>query len=216
MINKNIVWFNEVGKSNINLVGGKGANLGEMVRAGFPVPPGFIVTSKAYYSFIKENNFATQITRILKSSDVNDPRQLSPVSNKIRHLIHHGKVSPELAKEIITAYEKLSGILEPALVAVRSSATAEDLPDASFAGQQETFLNIKGEANLINKIREAWSSLFTPRAIFYREQKKFDHFKIGIAVPVQKMIQSEVSGVMFTIDPVTNEKKILLLKLSGD
>jgi pyruvate,water dikinase len=213
---KRLVWFNEVGRHDIGLVGGKGANLGEMVKAGFPVPPGFIVTATAYYYFLKENNLQEHIKRILKTTDLNDPHQLTQASLKIRHLFRQGKVPHDLAQEIILAYDKLSGFFKHALVAVRSSATAEDLPDASFAGQQETFLNVQGEANVVNKIRDSWSSLFTPRAIFYREQKKFNHFKIGIAIPVQKMLQSEVSGVMFTIDPVNNDKgKIVIEAIWG-
>ncbi|MFC1711580.1 phosphoenolpyruvate synthase [Patescibacteria group bacterium] len=207
-----VVWFKDVDKSNIDLVGGKGANLGEMIKAGFPVPPGFNVTAEAYYYFIKENQLQDQIKAILKPVDVNDPNQLLDVSQNIRKIVIKGKVPSDLAKEIIKYYEKLSGVLKHCLVAVRSSATAEDLPDASFAGQQATFLNVKGEANLINYVRECWASLFTPRAIFYRVQKKFDHFKVGIAVPVQKMIQSDKSGVMFTLDPISNNKRIVVVE----
>jgi len=213
MINKKyLVWFNEISKDDINLVGGKGANLGEMVKSGFPVPNGFIVTSEAYYYFLIENNFRIQIKRFLQSVDVHDPRQLNEVSQKIKQLILKGKVPADLAKRIIDFYDQLSSHLKHCLVAVRSSATAEDLPGASFAGQQETFLNIQGEANLINNVRNCWASLFTPRAIFYREEKKFDHFKIGIAVPIQKMIQSKNSGVMFTVDPITNDKSKIIIE----
>ena len=213
MVNKkHIVWFNEVDKDDVDLVGGKGANLGEMVGFGLPVPNGFIVTSYAYFYFLKENRLELEIKRILKTSDISDPKQLHQASDSIKNLILKGSVPKDLARQIISFYEELSGRFKHCLVAVRSSATAEDLPDASFAGQQETYLNVKGEANLVNKVRQCWASLFTPRAIFYRQEKKFDHFKVGIAVPVQKMVQSNTSGVMFTLDPVTNNKKVIIIE----
>lgn len=214
---KQLVWFNEVDKEDIGLVGGKGANLGEIVNNGFPIPPGFIVTSEAYLSFLNENNLPGKIEQILKIIDVNKPDQLNIASQKIRNLILRGQISPPLATLITRSYEQLcQSPTKHILVAVRSSATAEDLPDASFAGQQESFLNVRGEANLVNKVRACWSSLFTPRAIFYRETKKFSHFKVAIAVVVQKMIQSDASGVIFTLDPVTNDKtKIICEAIYG-
>ncbi len=209
---KYIVWFKQVDKKDIPEVGGKGANLGEMVSFGIPVPPGFIVTSGAYFYFLEKNNLRVEIKRILQTVDVHNAKQLNDASQKIRQLIRKGDIPQDLAKQIAFAYDKLGGSLKQTLVAIRSSATAEDLPDASFAGQQETFLNVKGESNVIEKVRDAWSSLFTPRAIFYREQKNFDHFKVGIAVPVQKMVQSKSSGVVFTIEPVTNDKNIIVVE----
>jgi len=210
---KPIVWFEEVDKDDISLVGGKGANLGEMIQAGFPIPEGFIITSDAYFTFLNLNNFQIQIKRILETVDVHDPQQHNEVSQKIKKLIISGEIPHYLAKQIISFYEKLGGRLKKhCLVACRSSATAEDLPDASFAGQQETFLNIKGEANLVNKVRECWASLFTPRAIFYRREKNFDHFRLGLCVIVQKMIQADTSGVIFTVDPVTNDKTKIIIE----
>jgi len=209
---KNILWFNEVGKEDVALVGGKGANLGEMAQANFPVPQGFIVTSKAYFDFLEENKLKSKIDRELRKIDINNPVTINEVSQRIKALILGGRISPLLAKEIIQNYLKLGGLIAHALVAVRSSATAEDLPTASFAGQQVTFLNIKGEANVVKKVQECWASLFEPRAIFYREEKGFGHFKVGIAVPVQKMIPAEISGVMFTIDPVNHEKNRLIIE----
>ncbi|HSX40165.1 MAG TPA: phosphoenolpyruvate synthase [Candidatus Saccharimonadales bacterium] len=211
-----VAWFREVDKNDVARVGGKGANLGEMTQAGFPVPNGFIITSRAYFSFLKENNLTIKINHLLKSANFQKPDSLTQVSSHIRKNILEGDISPMLRDEIFASYKQLSGVFGSALVAVRSSATAEDLPTASFAGQQETFLNVKGEANLIQKIKEGWASLFEARAIFYRHEQHFDHFKIGIALVVQKMVASEKSGIMFTIDPVTNDKtKVVIEAIFG-
>lgn len=207
-----IVWFKDVDKEDIPLVGGKGANLGEMTKAGFPVPNGFIVTAKAYYQFINENNLTTKIRHLLAPANFDKPESLVQVSAHIKKEIMHAPIDETLVHEIFAAYKSLGGIFKDALVAVRSSATAEDLPTASFAGQQDTYLNVQGEANLIHKIKEAWASLFTPRAIFYRHEQHFSDFKIGIAIPVQKMVSSEKSGIMFTINPVTNDKSIIMIE----
>lgn len=209
---KNVVWFKDVDKGDLAMVGGKGANLGEMTQAGFPVPNGFIVTSYAYYLFLDEMKLRDKIYEVLSPVDVNDTADLEKVAEEVQNLIIKSKFPKEVAKDIIEAYFTLSGTFKHALVAVRSSATAEDLPGASFAGQQSTFLNVKGEANLIEKVKEAWASLFTARAIFYRATNKFDHFKVGIAVPVQKMVESDSSGIMFTIDPVTNNKDRVMIE----
>ncbi len=211
-LSKLIVWFNEVDKEDTALVGGKGANLGEMTKADFPVPNGFIITSNAYYKFIKENNLDRKIQHLINTVDVNDSHSLMQVSSHIKREIIRGKLSDELIKDVIKAYRKLGGVLKEAYVAVRSSATAEDLADASFAGQQETFLNVKGDSVLLEKIKEGWASLFEARAIYYRHQKRYDHIKVGIALVVEKMIESEKSGIMFTIDPVTNDKKRIVIE----
>lgn len=204
---KFVVWFKDVDKDDVAVVGGKGANLGEMTQAGFPVPPGFIVTVHAYNEFLDRARLRDKINELLESLDVNNNISLEETAKKVRALISHGAFPRDIALDIIRAYFKLgSAALKHPVVAVRSSATAEDLPGASFAGQQETFLNVVGEANLIEKIKEAWASLFTARAIFYRATNHFDHFRVGIAVPVQKMIEADESGIMFSIDPVTNDK----------
>jgi len=209
-----IFWFKEIGKGDIAQVGGKGANLGEITQLGIPVPGGFIVGVQAYFDFVKKNNLTNKVAEILKATNTQNPEELQAGAAKIKNIIVRAPVPDATARQIMKAYLKLSSHwgLRQALVAVRSSATAEDLPGASFAGQQETFLNVRGEANLVNRIRDCWASLFTPRAIFYREEKKFDHFKVGIAVPVQKMVQSEVSGVMFTVNPLTNDKKQIVIE----
>ncbi len=208
-----VVNFSDVGKSDGGSVGGKGANLGEMTRAGFPVPPGFIVTVAAYRRFLEEAGIKEQIQTLLSGLDVSNSKALESAATKIQKLMTRSPFPKEIANQIIKAYFRLGGKpLKHPLVAVRSSATAEDLPDASFAGQQSTFLNVQGEANLIEKVKEAWASLFTARAIFYRQTNHFDHFKVGIAVPVQRMVASESSGVMFTIDPVTNNTSRIIIE----
>lgn len=209
---KYIAWFSEVDKENLGLVGGKGANLGEMTRAGFFVPNGFIVTSYAYYDFIKENNLATKIKHLLNSIDFSKSDSLERASLDIKKEIIKSKISEKLALGVFRSYRRLSGVLSDAFIAVRSSSTTEDLPNASFAGQMDSFLNVKGDANVILKIKEVWASQFSARAIFYRHENKLDHLRVAAAVVVQKMIDSEKSGVMFTIDPVTNDKTTMIIE----
>ncbi|MBI2103729.1 phosphoenolpyruvate synthase [Candidatus Woesebacteria bacterium] len=207
-----VIFLKDIDKHDLPLVGGKGANLGEMVKAGFPVPPGFAVTVPAYEHFIEHNSLFDFIHDILKKTDVKNPEELDRASRQIQKKIETSEIPEEIAKEVFSAYKKLSGLFKKALVAVRSSATAEDLPTASFAGQQATFLNVRGEATLLHQIRACWASLFTARAIFYRVENKIPHEKVKISVIVQKMIQSEASGVMFTIDPVTNDKERIIIE----
>ncbi len=205
---KFIAWFSELGKKDIPLAGGKGANLGEMTRAGIPVPPGFIVTADAYFTFLKEAKLEKQLRYFLKSLDIEDSRKLKETSDKIKGELSNAPMPKAIAHEIKQAYRELGS----GLVAVRSSATAEDLPEASFAGQQRTFLNVQGEDNVLAAVQGCWASLFEARAIFYRQQGGFDHLTVGLAVPVQQMVQSEISGVMFTIEPLTNDRGIILIE----
>ena len=229
-----IVWFEEVSKEDVGLVGGKGANLGELIRAHFPVPYGFIITSHAYFSFIKEANIDQNIHHILKNINYDNPSELQQASKNIQKLILDVDISRELASSIVKHYDMLvlkeeeyltknlsqvkrsalhlKSVYKSPLVAVRSSATAEDLPNASFAGQQETFLNVNGDSHLLLKVKECWASLFTERAIYYRHQQGFDHKKIGLAAVVQRMVQSDKSGVAFSIDPVTNDKSKIVIE----
>ncbi|MFH1003560.1 MAG: phosphoenolpyruvate synthase [Chloroflexota bacterium] len=203
-----VVWFSQVGKDDVATVGGKGANLGEMTKAGIPVPPGFIVTAKAYYYFLEKTGIKDKIGKALANLDVNDSKKLQASAERVKRIIMAAAMPPEIADDIRRDYRKLGG----GLVAVRSSATAEDLPEASFAGQQRTFLNVQGEEEVLAAVHGCWASLFESRAIFYREQQGFDHFQVGIAVPVQKMIQSEVSGVMFTLEPVTSDTSVIAIE----
>jgi pyruvate,water dikinase len=208
---KFILWFSEIDKNDLALVGGKGANLGEMYNLGIPVPPGFVVTAQAYSHFIKTNHLKEKIRELVSHTNKNQPESYTAVSEKIKKLMLSAPIPKEISHEAMKAYAKLGNHFKNPLVAVRSSATAEDLPTASFAGQQRTFLNVEGEANLVEAIRECWASLFEPRAIFYREEKGFDHFRVNLAIPVQKMVQSAVSGIMFTCDPVTGEKNRIII-----
>jgi len=214
MKDQDILWFKEIGFDDINLVGGKGANLGEMYNLGIPVPNGFVVPVNTYFQFIKENNLKPKIEAILKTTDVDQPDQLLTASKQIKSIIKKSPINHQTAVKIMAAYKKLSefGGFKDTPVAVRTSATAEDTADASFAGQGETFLNVVGETNVLYRIRDCWASLFTPRSIFYQVKKHYDHFKIGVAVPVQKLIQSEVSGIVFTVNPVTNEKNQIIVE----
>jgi pyruvate,water dikinase len=210
-----VLWFDDLRKDDIPIVGGKNASLGEMINAGLPVPPGFAVTAYAYERYIQKKRIAEQIYKIINETvtDPNDPKQYDVASKKIRELIEKTPMPKEIESAIRTAYKDLNKRLElkNIFVAVRSSATAEDLPDASFAGQQETFLNTKGPDDLLDKVVKCWSSLFTPRAIFYRNEKGFAHEKVFISVGVQKMVNSRAAGVIFTINPVTgNQDEIVI------
>ena len=205
---KFIAWFSELGKKDIALAGGKGANLGEMTQAGIPVPPGFVVTSNAYFTFLKEAKLEKELRRLLEPLDIEDSEKLNETSTKIKEKISNAPMPGEIAHEIKQAYKELGD----GLVAVRSSATAEDLPEASFAGQQRTFLNVQGEDELLAAVQGCWASLFEARAIFYRQQGGFGHLSVGLAAPVQRMIQSEVSGIMFTVEPLTNDRGKILIE----
>ena len=211
-----IIWFENLRKNDVPIVGGKNANLGEMSSAGIPVPPGFAITAYSYKKFIEETGIAAKIYEIIKDNVTNpsDPAQYEIASKKIRQLIESTPMPKEIADAVKSAYEELSRRVgaKDVYVAVRSSATAEDLADASFAGQQETYLNVKGVDELLEKTVKCWSSLFTPRAIFYRTEKGFAHEKVFISVGVQKMVNSKAAGVMFTINPVTGDPNQIVIE----
>ncbi len=227
---KTIVWFNEITKDDVGIVGGKGANLGELTRAGFPVPPGFAVTAQAYKYFIESTGIKDDILDLISKVDINDTDALQLTAKKIQSIIKSEEIPYKMKSEIINAYNnlltgnKFEGLKGKALelvsvgapkepfVAVRSSATAEDLPGASFAGQQETFLNVKGAENVITAVKACWASLFTARAIFYRETNHFPHDKVLISVIIQKMVDSEKSGVAFSIHPATGDKSEIVIE----
>ena len=211
-----VIWFENLRKTDVPIVGGKNASLGEMFSAGMPVPPGFAVTAYAYEKFIQETRIAEMIYEIINETvkDKNDPKQYSLASEKIRELIEKTKVPKAIEDAVKSAYKELNKKLglSNVFVAVRSSATAEDLPDASFAGQQETYLNVRGVEDLLEKIVKCWSSLFTPRAMFYRNEKGFAHEKVLISVGVQKMVNSRAAGVTFTLNPVTGNTDEIVIE----
>jgi pyruvate,water dikinase len=213
----NIYWFKELSKESLAIAGGKGANLGEMTRAGFPIPEGFVVGSEAYYKFLEKTGLASLIREKTSGLNVEDTQALQAASTAIKDAMVKAGMPSDIRGDIVQAYNKLCGAEIPtpaqeAYVAVRSSATAEDLPSASFAGQQSTFLNMKGADNVVNAVKNCWASLFEARAIFYRVENKFEHLKVGIAVPVQRMVQSKASGVAFSADPVTNDPNRIVIE----
>ena len=205
---KYVVWFEEVNKGDVGVVGGKGANLGEMINAHIPVPPGFIVTAGAYFHFLAKSGISNRIRDMLQGLDVDDSKQLQRVAERVQQVILNAELPVEIGNDIRQAYKTMG----EGLVAVRSSATAEDLPEASFAGQQSTFLNIDGEEPVIKAVQKCWASLFGARAIFYREENHFDHLKVGIAVPVQRMVESDASGVMFTVEPTSSDRSRIVIE----
>ena len=203
---KNIMWFSEIRKSNLAEVGGKGANLGEMTSVGLPVPGGFVVTSGAYFDFIAHNNIGKIIKEMTSDLNTEDNDKLNLASEAIKNRILSGEIPPQLRSDILSAYKSMIKNGREPYVAVRSSATAEDLPEASFAGQQSTFLNVKGAEDCVQMVKECWASLFEARSIYYRTENKFDHLRVGLAAVVQEMVQSEKAGVMFTVEPMTQDR----------
>lgn len=208
--------FNEIHLKDIKVVGGKNASLGEMYNRlsskGISVPNGFATTSMAFWEFLNENQLDLNLIELLNTLDRNAYTNLAEVGSKARQMILSGNFSKQFSNQIIRAYHDLSGI-EDSEVAVRSSATAEDLPEASFAGQHDTFLNIQGKDALLDAIKKCFSSLYTNRAIKYREERGFKHEDIALSVGVQKMIRSDraCSGVGFTIDPESGFENVMLL-----
>ena len=216
---KNILFFNQLRKEDVGLVGGKNSSLGEMyqklTKKGIRIPNGFATTAHAYHVFMEEFGLKEQIKKIFKDLDTHKITNLMERGKKARELILNADFSEKLKQDILQAYKKLSkeNGVENLSVAVRSSATAEDLPDASFAGQQETFLNIQGEKALLLAVKKCVASLFTNRAISYRQDKGFDHFSIALSVGIQKMVRADKgsSGVMFTIDTESGFQNTVLI-----
>ena len=215
---KNILWFNELGIEDIPMVGGKNASLGEMYtslsKLGVKIPYGFAVTAHAYNDFIESTGLKQRISDILSDLNTNDLMNLRERGKKVRSAIMDADFPEELNYQIISAYEELEKEYgEHVDVAVRSSATAEDLPDASFAGQQETYLNVHSKRQLLHSCKQCFASLFTDRAISYREDKGFSHFDIALSIGVQKMVRSDLacSGVMFSIDTESGFDKVAFI-----
>src|SRR3989344_3169853 len=226
----NILWFRDIKKEDIAYVGGKGANLGEMYNIPLPIPPGFVVTAQAYKKFLDYTGIKEQIMHILNNTNVDENEELQAASKKIKEIIISAKMPSDIENDISESYDNLNvnndiikQLNKNALsmikagrdlpyVAVRSSATAEDLPQFSFAGQNETFLNVKGAEKVINAVQHCWASLFTARSIYYRVKNNFQHEKVLIAVVVQKMVDSLTSGVMFSVNPATNNNDEIMIE----
>ena len=225
-----VKWFSELDKNSGSVAGGKGANLSEIYNAKVNVPPGFVVTAQAYDYFIEKAGIKEKIDELLSKIDYENTDELNATTKKIRELIINSKFPKEMEEEIIESYELLDtdkiknnhdSILdilknsEPIFVAVRSSATTEDLAEASFAGQQETFLNVKGNQELLSSIKKCLASLFTSRATYYRNKKGFEHTKASLAVVVQKMVDSDKSGVIFSKDPTNKSTNVIMEAVFG-
>jgi pyruvate,water dikinase len=219
MSNTFILPLDKVGKEDLDVVGGKNASLGEMLQnltaVGIKIPNGFVITVAAYRKFLEYNNLNDIIKHIVNSIDFDSIEALRRGGQQVRLLINNGRFPKEMSEIIIDAYNKLSAEynLEFVDVAVRSSATAEDLPDASFAGQQETFLNVQGPAALMDCVRNCFASLFTDRAISYRHTFGYDHFLVGLSICIQKMVRSDLgaAGVAFSIDTESGFKNVVII-----
>ncbi|TSC56033.1 MAG: Uncharacterized protein Greene071421_52 [Parcubacteria group bacterium Greene0714_21] len=202
-----ILRFEKISAKDIFIAGGKGASLGEMTRAGFPVPPGFVVLASVFDKFLADTDLDPEIEAKMHEVNYKDINSVDRASNEIRELISDAEFPRDLGEKILKEYSKLGA----KYVAVRSSATAEDSSVASWAGELESYLNVTKE-NLLESVKKCWSSLFTPRAIFYRFEKSLHKKPVSVAVVVQKMIQSEVSGICFTVHPVTKDKGQMVIE----
>ncbi len=207
-----VLSFQEMDKTQLLLVGGKGSNLGELSKIeGTQVPEGFCVTTVGYQKAIEQNETFQVLLDQLSTLKVNDRDQISEISRKIRQIILEEEIPSDVVKEVAHALSQLG---DDHAYAVRSSATAEDLPHASFAGQQDTFLNIIGKESILQHIRKCWASLFTDRAVIYRMQNGFDHSQVYLSVIIQRMVFSQASGILFTADPITSNRKLLSINAS--
>ncbi len=210
-----VLWFSDITKDNVDIVGGKSSNLGEMARMkDIPIPNGFSTTAYAYNEFINKNNLHDKIIKIINNTDINNSTELNNASNSIKQLFLESSFEKSFEEQIYNDYNKLIEKEKNIYVAVRSSATSEDLPDASFAGEQETYLNVHGVEDVLDKIKLCYASLFSPRAIYYREKKHFGHFKLSLATVIQKQIFSETSGVMFTLDVSSGDNSKIVIESS--
>jgi len=202
-----ILDFEELNKNSLQMVGGKNASLGEMIGVGIHVPPGFAVTTDSYLRFITDTGIKDTIFQALSGLSVDDVEALNNASAEVQNLINNAPMSGNVRAAIEEGYAQLCTkcVVETVPVAVRSSATAEDLPTASFAGQQDTYLWVEGIEKVIDSVQRCWASLFTPRAISYRIKNEFPHEKVLISVGVQKMVDAKVAGVMFTLNPTDGD-----------
>jgi rifampicin phosphotransferase len=207
-----VLWFEKIDRSKFMVVGGKGANLGELTTIKrIRVPKGFCVTTAAYKKITENNQELDSMLDELTRLKEEDSGNISEISSKIRMIIKRIPICPDIAEEIAGYLSKFG---EKDAFAVRSSATAEDLPTASFAGQQDTYLNIIGKEEILRHISKCWASLFTERAVIYRHQNSFDHRKVHLSVVVQKMVFPQAAGILFTADPLTSNRKLLSIDAS--
>ncbi len=204
---QHLKFFKSINKTNVDIAGGKGASLGEMINSDIPVPKGFVVLSSAFDRFLEETDLNVEIEARLKEVDPEDMNSVNKASKVIRDAIRDHKTPEDLTKEISVAFDELGA----EHVAVRSSATAEDGDIASWAGELESYLNTTRE-NVVEKVKECWSSLFTPRAIFYRHEKGLIDEHVSVAVVVQEMVQSHISGITFTVHPVTEDYNQMIIE----
>ena len=206
----------ECNKGLLPLVGGKNANLGELMRAGIPVPPGFAITTEAYDRFLTESGIKDRIASRLSKAKPDDISSLEAASAELRQIIESSDIPEDITEAILKAYQRLSEICDvhDVYVAVRSSATAEDLPEASFAGQQDTYLWIRGAEALLDRVKRCMSSLYTARAISYRIERGIPHEKVSISIGVQKMVNAKVAGVMFTLNPLDGDRSRIVIDAS--
>ncbi len=206
----NFIWFDDPEGKLIEYTGGKGASLSKMHQSQLPVPNGFVVSAPFFKEYLRRTGLINKILALITTIDFDNFNALEAESAKIRQMIIDEPFPQELADEIAQFYAQLGEGIQA--VAVRSSGTAEDLDDASFAGQQETFLYVLGEENVIEKIKECWASLYNGRAIFYRREKSFSEENVSIAVVIQKMVNAEKAGVMFTVNPITKDPAQVLIE----
>tara|TARA_Y100000034_G_scaffold136299_1_gene212048 strand:- start:914 stop:3229 length:2316 start_codon:yes stop_codon:yes gene_type:complete len=226
-----ILWFSDINMNSLPRVGGKAASLGEMFNVKLPIPNGFCITADAYKFFLEETKIKQKISKLVKKIDVEDTSVLEETAKKIQEIILEQEIPVKIKNNILEAYEMMN--VDPELAnagrsalnlikagrdlpytAVRSSATAEDLPEASFAGQQATFLNVKGTKNVLESVKKCWASLFTARAIYYRTKNNFDHMQVYLCVIIHKMVNGDISGVMFTANPTTNNENEIMIEAS--
>jgi pyruvate,water dikinase len=205
-----VVSLAEVSESDLPLVGGKASKLGELVRQGLPIPPGFVLTTEAYDAFVNGTVLKTELPAALASIQTDQPETIEAASQRIRQAFETAPFPPTLQREIETAYEMFARQFAVRFCAVRSSATAEDLEGASFAGLQDTYLNVTGTDQVVAAVRKCWGSLFTPRVLIYRHRKGFDQSAVRLAVLIQKMVDASVSGILFTRDPNTGENHMIV------
>lgn len=199
--------FSHLTKQDVGIAGGKGASLGEMTGAKIPVPPGYVLLASAFDRFLVETDLTQEIAAILRKINYKDINAVDGASVKIRSLVMSAAMPKDLQQEIMSEFKKMKA----KFVAVRSSATAEDSSSASWAGELETYLNTTEKTLLLN-VKKCWSSLFTPRAIFYRHEKKLLKAKVSVAVVIQEMVDSEISGIAFTVHPVTQDKNQMIIE----